>query len=101
MVLTSQFNSILEELSTERSVVVLALVHMCIQLGMNAGTYKDNSANHNWKNMVMIDLPAGQVSWHIHKNDWHLFEELQKYDGRWDGHDKAEREYRIKQLTKK
>lgn len=42
----------------------------------------------DWRNVVFIDLPTGQVSWHISTSDLHLFSHLPRHAGRtWDGHD--------------
>lgn len=40
-----------------------------------------------WHGCVYIDLPTGQVSWHFHDDDAHLFEGIPPYAGHWDGHD--------------
>jgi hypothetical protein len=41
-----------------------------------------------WHGCVYIDLPTGQVSFHYHDRDAHLFDGLPPYAGSWDGHDK-------------
>lgn len=48
-----------------------------------------------WENCVYIDLPTGQVSWHYHDREAHLFEGLPAYAGQWDGHDTAEKWRRV------
>ena len=39
-----------------------------------------------WCGCVYIDTPEGQMSWHYHDSDAHLFEGLPHYDGAWDSH---------------
>jgi hypothetical protein len=41
----------------------------------------------DWRWIVFIDLPTGQVSWHIHDSELPMFDHLQRQTGRiWDGH---------------
>jgi hypothetical protein len=41
----------------------------------------------DWRNVVFIDLPTGQASWHIHDSELANFEHLPRNRGRkWDGH---------------
>lgn len=42
----------------------------------------------DWHGCVYIDLPGGQVSYHYHDSQAHLFENLPPYTGEYDGHDK-------------
>lgn len=48
-----------------------------------------------WHGCVMIDSPVGQLSWHYHDSQAHLFEGLPQYEGDWDGHTTAEKYARI------
>jgi hypothetical protein len=41
-----------------------------------------------WHGCVLIDLPTGQISYHYHDREAHLFEDLPPYTKEWDGHDK-------------
>lgn len=43
-----------------------------------------------WQNCVYIDLPAGQISYHYHISEAHLFHDLPPYTKPWDGHQKDE-----------
>lgn len=41
----------------------------------------------DWRNIVFIDLPTGQASWHIHDSELDNFVHLPRNHGRkWDGH---------------
>jgi len=49
----------------------------------------------DWHGCVYIDLPTGQVSWHYHDSQAHLFAHLPPYQGSWDGHDTEEKYRRV------
>lgn len=51
--------------------------------------------SEDWHGCVYIDLPAGQVSYHYHDSQAHLFIGLPAYTKEWDGHDKATAEQRL------
>ena len=42
----------------------------------------------DWRGCVFIDLPSGQISYHYHDSQAHLFADLPPYEKPWDGHDK-------------
>lgn len=48
-----------------------------------------------WHGCVYIDLPSGQVSWHYHDSEAHLFHHLPSYAGQWDGHSTNEKYDRL------
>ena len=52
-----------------------------------------------WHGCVYIDLPTGQVSWHYHDDQAHLFAGLPPYEGEWDGHDTPEKYRRLAALS--
>ncbi|MFN8829868.1 MAG: hypothetical protein ACK50Q_11055 [Labrys sp. (in: a-proteobacteria)] len=51
-----------------------------------------------WHNCVYIDTPAGQLSWHYHDSQAHLFADLPPYSGEWDGHDTPEKYRRLEKV---
>lgn len=55
------------------------------------------------RTIVYVELPTGQVSWHIPNSQVHLFRHLDwKKKGRhWDGHTTKEKHQRIKRLIRK
>ena len=80
----------------ERNRVVAALA-TCFPSGVcqtNIPGWKDD-----WHGCVYIDLPTGQVSWHFHDSQAHLFAHLKPYKGDWDGHDTDEKYRRVATLT--
>ena len=52
-----------------------------------------------WHNCVFIDTPEGQMSWHFHDRDAHLFAALPPYEKPWDGHSTLEKYLRLERLT--
>lgn len=69
----------------ERNYVVAALAR-----AFPSGTRETEIEGWNpeWNGCVYIDLPSGQISYHYHSSQAHLFEDLPAYSKPWDGHDK-------------
>lgn len=56
----------------------------------------------DWLWVVIIDLPTGQASWHIHVNELPLFGHLPRLAGRkWDGHTTAQKYERVAALCRR
>ena len=51
-----------------------------------------------WHGCVYIDTPVGQLSWHFHDSQAHLFDGLPSYEGKWDGHTTEEKYERLSNL---
>ena len=51
-----------------------------------------------WHGCCFIDLPSGQVSYHYHDSQAHLFAGLPRYTKPWDGHDKETVHARLAEL---
>jgi hypothetical protein len=79
----------------ERNQVVAALAK-CLPSGV-ARTAIDGWSE-DWHGCVYIDLPTGQVSWHYHDSQAHLFEGLPAYTKPWDGHSTEEKYRRVAAL---
>ena len=86
----------------ERNQCVTALCKLALQLGLKAGRAvhpkEDTEWDEDWRHMLFIDLPTGQVSWHIHDTEAWLFDDLPWYDGEWDGHTTPEKYKRVNTL---
>lgn len=52
----------------------------------------------DWRNIVYINLPTGQASWHIHDSELPWFSHLQAFGPEWDGHSDEEKHRRIEAL---
>lgn len=86
----------------ERDQCVVGLAKLAQDYGLNCGIGKDeNAESPEWENVVYIDLPAGQVSWHVPAREIHLFSFLDSYNGKWDGHDTEEKYRRVMQMFPK
>jgi len=84
----------------ERNGCVALIAGLALANGWKAGTARTaiEGWDPEWHGAVYIDLPAGQVSWHYHSSQEHLFAFLPPYDGSWDGHDTPTKYDRV-QLT--
>ena len=81
----------------ERDMCVALVAHMVKSFFGKAGLARHEGADweDDWRNIVFIDLPTGQVSWHFHDSEMHLFKELGAYEGKWDGHTTEEKYARV------
>lgn len=83
----------------ERNLLVVALSKLfpaSLERHPETEAYEDD-----WRWIVFIDLPAGQVCWHIHDSELPHFDHLQRNTGRkWDGHDREEKYRRVGELKK-
>ena len=53
----------------------------------------------DWRWVVFIDLPTGQVSWHLHDSELRQFDHLPNKCGRkWDGHTNEQKYERLAAL---
>lgn len=87
----------------ERNMVVGALVALAVNQGWTVGLAihdpMDAAWEDEWRNIVFIDLPTGQVSWHVHDAQMSLFRSLPWYAGEWDGHTTPEKYKRLAALS--
>ena len=78
-----------DEAYLDRNLVVQVLARLSHEIGYKVGIKPDPE----WP-ILYIDLPTGQVSWHIPKKemigDWSI------YEGKWDGHDLETKRNRLK-----
>lgn len=85
----------LEAVYAERNAVVLAFAHMAELQGWEVGKILDPE-EPEWP-VLMIDTPAGQVSWHFKAED--MPETMPDYPGVWDGHSTPEKYARLRDLV--
>jgi hypothetical protein len=81
----------------ERNRLVHALCSVAQLVGWPCGKRLHEGAEWDpaWRTVIMIDLPTGQVSWHIHDSEFALFAHLPAYPGSWDGHGTSEKYDRL------
>ena len=75
----------------ERNRCVAQIASMAVKLGYPAclGQHDpaDKSWDDVWRTIVFIELPTGQVSWHLHDSEVKFFSFLKKSETvEWDGH---------------
>jgi hypothetical protein len=56
---------------------------------------EDPNWDADWMNIVFIDTPAGQLSWHIHDSELSLFDHIEYGENNWDGHTTEEKYDRL------
>lgn len=84
----------------ERNLCVAGLAAMARLLGYRVGIadhqpQEGEEWDDEWRNVLFIDLPTGQVSWHLHISEWDNFSHLPAYPDAWDGHDTPEKYQRL------
>lgn len=80
-----QLQAALDGVYSERAHVVAALSKL---FPASLEEHDGEDWDDDWRTVCFIDLPSGQVSWHIARTDLPLFAHLPKGAGRiWDGHD--------------
>lgn len=56
----------------------------------------DIAWGYEWRNIVFIETPGGQCSWHIHERELCYFQHLAFREGpSWDGHSREEKYERL------
>ena len=80
---------------SERNKLIALVAKQAIALGHQAGLLQDGDAAAPWQHVVVIDLPSGQVSWHIHDNELYWFAFLGAYEQAWDGHTTEQKYNRV------
>ena len=80
----------------ERNRVVAALASV---LPSGIGRTEIPGWDPQWHNVVYIDLPTGQASWHYHDSHRFLFAHLPPYRGTWDGHSTVAKYARLEALA--
>lgn len=73
----------------ERNRIVAALARVMRWAGWRAWLADhppDPSWDPEWKTIVFIEGPTGQLSWHMHDSDVALFADLPRGENTWDGH---------------
>ena len=51
----------------------------------------DMDREDDWRNIVCVHSPKGQLTWHLHDSEMPLFDHLDIDKNHWDGHDTAEK----------
>jgi hypothetical protein len=89
------------EAYAERDQVVVTLFRIGADLGWRVGwaPHEGESWGPEWARAFYVDLPTGQVSWHLPRERWTLVDWMPAYSGRWDGHSTEEKYRRLAALA--
>ena len=87
-------SSTLNDAYFDRNQAVLALAKLAMKLGYKVGIKHDPN-EPDWP-VIMIDLPTGQVGWHLPRDE--IVGKWPEYDGEWDGHSLEEKRDRIRKF---
>jgi hypothetical protein len=81
----------------ERDQCVALIARMALKLGYPAwlGRHEGADWDDDWRTIVFVQLPAGQVSWHIHDSELPMFRGLVASGPAWDGHSTEEKYRRV------
>lgn len=73
----------------ERNQCVALIGRMALLMGYPVTVTKTaiEGWSEDWHGCIYIGLPTGQVSWHFHDSQAHLFDGLPIRHEAWDGHD--------------
>ncbi len=87
----------------ERNRLVAALARLVISIGGSAwlADHRDvpgEDWDPEWRTVVFIEGPIGQLSWHLHDSDVPLFDGLPRGANTWDGHTTDEKYARVSQI---
>ena len=83
-----------DDVYTERNKCIALLAAMAHELGLTVGLRQSSDFEPGWQKCIVIDLPSGQVTWHLKDEElaWFPYPE---YPGEWDGHDTSEKYQRV------
>ena len=85
----TSFESTPNEAYLDRNLMVQAFGRLSLLNGFRVGIKPDGEYS-----ILYIDLPTGQVSWHILKKE--LIDGFPEYKGKWDRHDLETKRNRLK-----
>ena len=84
----------MHDLYTERAQCVIAVARAARALGCRVGFALDPVSGPGWP-VLFVDLPTGQVSWHLTVADRDRALDIGPYPGTWDGHTTDEKYARL------
>ena len=79
----------------ERNRLVAALTYIFPNCSLGLHPAESTEWDADWRNIVYIETPHGQLSWHIHDSELPLFSHLPRSNVQWDGHTTEEKYNRL------
>lgn len=95
--MAGRFESEASEAYADRNGLVVAFARACAELGHRVGILDDHDPK--WP-IVYVDLPTGQVSWHVTPEDADRIRDLETYKGSWDQHDLDKNRLRLNRYAR-
>ncbi len=92
---TDQLRSQKDQAYSERNKLLALICKMAIGLGWKVERWIDEEEDDEWQNIVVVYLPTGQASWHIHSSELVCFEWIGLSPNKWDGHTIQEKYERV------
>lgn len=91
----------LDEVYAERNNVIALAATLAHESGYPVWRAKHTAPDweDDWRNIIYIVLPTGQLSWHIHDSDVPLFAHLRQGENTWDGHTTPEKYERLREFA--
>lgn len=87
---------VLRDLAYGERARLVALLAACFSSSLERHPENDAAWEPGWRWVVFVDLPTGQVTWHIHDSELPLFNHVARGRGwTWDGHTDAEKYLRL------
>ncbi len=95
-----ELNAAKNQAYSERNKCVVAMASMAQRLGHTVGIAyhdpNDEAWDPEWRTILVIELPTGQVTWHLHDSEKELLSQFQELpDHEWDGHTTEEKYKRL------
>lgn len=88
----------LTKVYAERNICVALLANYAQRFGHLVGIRAHEGTeewDNEWRHVLFIDLPTGQISWHLHDSELVNFPNVPIYGGKWDGHTTEEKHKRM------
>ncbi len=81
----------------ERNMCVALIARLAEMLGYKVGMkqHEGEEWEDEWRHVIFIDLPTGQLSWHLHDSELENFPGIVPYLKEWDKHTTEEKYQRI------
>jgi hypothetical protein len=88
----------IEDVYEDRNTLVEAFAHAAHSLGFEACYY----VHDEWA-VIVVELPTGQVSWHVRPDPSNIPDWLPERDGEhvFDGHSRDEKNERLRQFARR
>lgn len=90
----------IDSVYTERNLCVALIAQYAEWFGHKVGIkeHEGEGWEDEWRHVLFIDLPTGQVSWHLHDSELKNFPDIRPYPDTYDGHTTEEKYERIKKF---